>query len=277
VETETSTHLVALDGVLHTFDYLPRAAVPDPDPVFAGAALCRGAWIPVVRLDVLLGEKGHVHQEIGGYVVVDGAREPVAIAMKRIVGVSYDCDSSRFLCLTAHLDERLAPISDSERDVVPIASCDAADDDRRYLLFDLGSQPCAVDIGYVENVLSDCAVVSTPPSSIVGLAGIAVVAGQALPVLDVAALLGVSPPMLQPISQSVSSAAGYVVIACSRDERYVVPVSNVGRVVSIAETACARAPDDALISSIATIAAQTVWILSTEALVRRSGWNSDAA
>jgi chemotaxis signal transduction protein len=267
VETEHSSHVISLTGVSHTFDVLPVTAVPDPNPVLAGAALYQGRWIPVVRLDGLLGESMQSDDEMGGYVVVQGEGEPVAVGVKRIVGVSQDSDTGHQVVLTDYLERKLAKVAASENGIDAIAP--AAGEGKRYLLFDLGLQRCAVDADIVANVLSTCHVVPAPPSSIVGLAGIAVVAGRALPFLNAFALLG--------IGQPVSSAAGYVVLGRSVEEQFVVLVSNVGRVVSISEDAFARPPEEALISAIAAIADQTVWILSTEALVRRSGWNKDAA
>jgi chemotaxis signal transduction protein len=268
VETEHGSHVMSLAGVSHTFDVLPVTAVPDPNPMLAGAALYQGRWIAVVRLDGLLGESMRSDDEMGGYVVVQGGGEPVAVGVKRIVGVSQDSDSSRQIVLTDYLGRMLAKVAASENGIDAITPA-AAGDGKRYLRFELASQCCAVDADLVANVLGTCHVLPAPPSSIVGLAGIAVIAGRALPLLNAFALLG--------IGQPVSSAAGYVVLGRSVEEQFVVPVSHVGRVVSISDDACARPPEAALISAITAIADQTVWILSTEALVRRSGWNKDAA
>jgi chemotaxis signal transduction protein len=269
VETENASHLVALDDISHALNSLPATAVPDPNPLFAGAAFYQDAWIPVVRLDGLLAESPRPQGELGGYVVVATQNDSIAVGVKRIVGVSGSADASRFICLSGHLDRMLTEVAERDAGEIATAAPDIASDDKRYLLFDLGSQCCAVDIDEVERVLGDCHVVSTPPSLVVGPAGITVVAGRALPLLDASALLGVDQP--------VGSATGYVVLGRSLGEGFVVPVSRVGAVVSIPDEACARAPDEASIGAIAVVADQTVWILSMDALVRRSGWTSDAA
>jgi len=267
VETELGSHLIARDSVLHAFDALPVTLVPDPNPLLAGAVLYLGGWIPVVRLDRLLGEEAISQAALGGYVVVECQGEPVAVGVKRVVGASAEVGIGQCIDLAARLARALPRSSIDERDDPP--ALPSASEDSEYLLLELGAQRCAVSVDVVAGVHASCEVVHAPPSAILGLAGIAVVAGRAMPLLDAARLLGVSDP--------AGVTTGYVVLGRSQRDRFVVPVASVGRVISIADRACAPAPDDAAISAFADVGDQTLWILSAEALIRRSGWNSDAA
>jgi purine-binding chemotaxis protein CheW len=120
VETDCEVHYISLDKVVTVSDTLPIAAVPDPNPTVIGAALHAGRAIPVLRLDLLLGQRPMPIAAPGALVVLTSGGRPCAIAVRRINGFAFGIDPGRRIDLTQLLDPFVA--RDRNRPDPPSAS-----------------------------------------------------------------------------------------------------------------------------------------------------------
>jgi len=97
---------------------------------------------------------------------------------------------------------------------------------------------------------------------------VAAIGGRVLPVLDLAALLGLNAgPAMQQFIELRSQETGTFVVAIDR----------VVGVVSIAQDALVPPPEGAAISAVARLGSNLVWILAASLIARRGGWRSNAA
>src|SRR5579872_1989710 len=110
VETATRSYLLPLDAIVELCDALPLAPSGEPHPLIAGTARYREETLPVIALDVLLGEAPREPRPPwGGFVVIaaGGRRCILAVArVGRLVGIAAP---EAPLDLAARLTAILAP------------------------------------------------------------------------------------------------------------------------------------------------------------------------
>jgi len=263
VETTSSRELLPLDVVVELCETLPIAAVPDTAQIFAGAAFYRDALVPVISLDALLGRAPTSQDAWGAFVMVDVDGRRCALAVKRVVGLSPEPD--RVVQLRPLL-ANLLPEPESGNAPTTRQAAQAAE--TRYLLVELAGRKCAFALASVAHIHAACHVVKAPAVAQSPAVGVAAIGGRVLPVLDLAALLGLNAgPAMQQFIELRSQETGTFVVAIDR----------VVGVVSIAQDALVPPPEGAAISAVARLGSNLVWILAASLIARRGGWRSNAA
>jgi chemotaxis signal transduction protein len=265
VETDCEVHYISLDKVVTVSDTLPIAAVPDPNPTVIGAALHAGRAIPVLRLDLLLGQRPMPHVAPGALVVLTSGGRPCAIAVKRIIGFAFGIDAGRELDLTRLLDPFVA--RDKKVAQIPQARRENREE-TQFLLMEIAGQFCALRLNEVVRVQSECALVPVP-TDWANASGLTNVDGSALPLLDAAAMLG--------LDHGNERSGGYVVVDDQNAGSFVIPVQRLIRIVTLAATTLRRVGEDTALSAIGTFDGRTVWVLSAALLAKRAGWRRDVA
>jgi purine-binding chemotaxis protein CheW len=265
VETDCDVHYISLDKVVTVSDMLPIAAVPDPDPTVIGAALHAGRAIPVLRLDLLLGQRPMPIVAPGALVVLTSDGRPCAIAVKRIIGFAFGIDPGRQLDLTQLLDPFVA--RDKKVAQIPHARRENREE-AQFLLMEIAGQFCALRLNEVVRVQSECALVPVP-TDWANASGLTNVDGSALPLLDAAAMLG--------LDHGNERSGGYVVLADQNVGSFVIPVQRLIRIVTLAAATLRRVGEETALSAIGTFDGRTVWVLSAALLAKRAGWRRDVA
>jgi chemotaxis signal transduction protein len=264
VETDRGVYYFPIEQIEALSDMLTVDEVPEPDPVFAGVAIHRSRAIPVLRLDRLLGHPAS-ESAPAAFVVVSAARQSFAIAVKRIGGLTFD--PHRRLSLP----DLLAPFISSMTDD---AAVEAAAEERgvqpgaRYLLVELAGQSCALSLDEVDRVQGECSIIPAPMSGM-KVAGLAAIGGAVLPLLDVAALLG--------LDHTDDKSCGYVVMSDRDVGSFAIPVGRLLRIVTIADAVMRPIAEDAALTAIAKHEGRTIWVLSAARLTQHAGWRGHAA
>jgi len=264
VETDKASYLVPLASIITLTDELAVAAVPHPDPVFAGAAIYRGHAIPVVRLDRLLGEPAGAGPHAFAMVAHRGA---VVLAVKRIGALVAGADPDRLLPLARLLDPILPLQSE------PFAPQGDLDERRpqphqRYLVVEIGDHAYALALREVHRVQSECRIVPVGAGRL-QVDGLTTIGGRVLPLLDPATALDVA--------ATPDTAGGYVVVSNPTGGDFVLPVKSRMRIIPIPDEALRPIGQDAPVTAIASIDGVAIRVLSAPLLARRAGWRRDAA
>jgi chemotaxis signal transduction protein len=268
VETDKASYLVPLASIITLTDELAVAAVPDPDPVFAGAAIYRGQAVPVVRLDRLLGEPAGPGPH--AYVIV-AHRGAVVLAVKRIGALVAGADPDRLLPLARLLDAILPPQSEpfaAQADMRADLDERRPQRHQRYLVVEIGDHAYALALRDVHRVQSECRIVPVGAGRL-HVDGLTTIGGRVLPLLDATAAFDVA--------ATPDAAGGYVVVSNPSAGAFVLPVKSRMRIVSIPDEALRPIGQDAPVTAIAAIDGVAVRVLSAPLLARRAGWRRDAA
>jgi chemotaxis signal transduction protein len=267
VETANGSHHLPLDHVIRLADDLAVAAVPDPNPVFAGTAFHRGRAVPVVRLDRLLGEPVVVTGP-QAFAVVAHRGAAVALAVRRIGGAVSGVERDRLLPIEALLD----PIVPPQTDWIarPTAERSAPQRRPRYLVVEIGGHGFALPLRDVNRVQDECRVVPVAAGRF-HVHGLTTVGGRVLPVLDAAGVLG-----LDRREAAVGSAGGYMVANPAAGD-FVVAVGRQMRIASIPDASLRHIGKDSPVVAFATMEGRMIGVLSAPLLARRAGWRRDAA
>jgi chemotaxis signal transduction protein len=270
VETGTGWHHLPLDHVVRLADDLAVAAVPDPNPVFAGTAFHHGRAIAVVRLDRLLGEPAAAGPQAFAIVAHRGAA--VALAVRRIGGAVSGVERDRLLPIAALLD----PIVPPQTDWIarPAGERSAAQRHPRYLIVEIGTHAFAFPLRDVNRVQDECRIVPVAAGRF-HVHGLTTVGGRVVPVLDAAAVLGLDRPEAAG-GYADGYADGYVVANPAAGD-FVVAVGRQMRLASIPDASLRHIGKDSPVVAFATIEGRTIRVLSAPLLARRAGWRHDAA
>jgi chemotaxis signal transduction protein len=266
VETGTGWHHLPLDHVVRLADDLAVAAVPDPNPVFAGTAFHHGRAIAVVRLDRLLGEPAAAGPQAFAIVAHRGAA--VALAVRRIGGAVSGVERDRLLPIAALLD----PIVPPQTDWIarPAGERSAAQRHPRYLIVEIGTHAFAFPLRDVNRVQDECRIVPVAAGRF-HVHGLTTVGGRVVPVLDAAAVLGLDR------REAAGGYAGGYVVANPAAGDFVVAVERQMRLASIPDASLRHIGKDSPVVALATIEGRTIRVLSAPLLARRAGWRRDAA
>jgi chemotaxis signal transduction protein len=270
VETARSHDLLPLEIVVEICETVPIAAVPDPAPIFAGAAFYRDALVPVLSLDALLGRATTSEDAGGCFVVVDVDGRRCALAVKRVLGLSLEVGPERVVQLQPLLANVLPEFGSGQAltKLQGARAQEAIAAETRYLLVELAGRICAFALASVAHIHAGCRVVKTPAEARSIAVGITAIGGRVLPVLDLAALLGLETgPSMQQFIELKSQETGAFVIAIDR----------VVGVVAIGQDALVPPPDGTAISAVARLGADLVWILAASLIAERGGWRTNAA
>jgi chemotaxis signal transduction protein len=277
VETGTGSHHLPLDHVIRLADDLAVAAVPDPDPVFAGTAFHHGRAIAVLRLDRLLGEPVAAAGP-QAFAIVAHRGAAVALAVRRIGGAVSGVERDRLLPIAALLD----PIVPPQTDWIarPAGERSGAQRHPRYLIVEIGTHAFAFPLRDVNRVQDECRIVPVAAGRF-HVHGLTTVGGRVVPVLDAAAVLGLDRhEAAQGAAAQEEAAQGYAggyVVANPAAGDFVVAVERQMRLASIPDASLRHVGKDSPVVAFATVEGRTIRVLSAPLLARRAGWRRDAA
>src|ERR1700735_578750 len=161
VATAMRSHILPLDVIVLLSDTVAVGPAPVPMPDVAGLADFQGEMLPVVSLDVLLGEsvqgeRGWEDREWGGFALVAADGRRCILAVDRIGILVRDADPGTMLDL-APLLARILPAMDAPAPPPPL---DAGWP--RSLLTDVAGQCCAFRLDGGERGLDAGRVVRAP-------------------------------------------------------------------------------------------------------------------
>lgn len=268
VETAISRHLLPLDAVLDISEALVIAAVPDPTLLFAGAAFYRDALLPVIPLDTLLGRPNSEAGVWGAFVIVDVDGWRCVLAVKRVIGLSFEAAPDRLVDLRSLL-ANLLPRTEAEPAArMPQQAAQAAAVETRHLLVELAGRTCAFALMSVAHIHPASPMVQAPAMARSSIAGVTAIAGRVLPVFNLAGLLGLT---------GKSTMAHFVELKSEQSGAFVVAVDAVSGIAAIAPDSLLRPPEGGTISAVAQLGAAFVWILTASLIAERGGWRSDVA
>jgi chemotaxis signal transduction protein len=257
VATATRSHILPLDAIVQLSDTLALGPAPEPNPAIAGLALYHDEMLPVISLDVLLGEsepgeRGWEDREWGGFAVVAAAGRRCVLAVDKIGILVRDAYPGTMLELGPLLAALLPEV---EAPAPPPPAPDLGW--TRYLLTEVGGQFCGFRLDAVDRVQDECRIIRAPHRAGSVVAGIGTVEGRVLPVLDARALLGF--PATRP-------AGGFVVTAGSGAEHLIVAVDRVLGLRRIDEAALEPPPENSRIGAVGSSDGKAVWLLTAAGL-----------
>jgi chemotaxis signal transduction protein len=262
VETAGMHIFLPLDYIVELSETLTIAAVPDPRPLFIGAAFFRGALIPVIPLDALLGRSVGAEQW-GGFVIVDVEGRRCVLAVKRVIGrvpqspAAIDLHDALIALLPAPKQAAVA----SRRAEPKTARSDGVD----YLLARIGNRKCGFALDSVAHLHEGCEVSRAPVGTGEGVVGATAIGGRVLPVLDVATQLGLPKPSATVAMIEFKSPGG----------AFIVPVDHIIGITSIAPDALLTSPKGSAASAVVRRGEELLWIVDAPAIAEMRA--SDAA
>jgi chemotaxis signal transduction protein len=258
VETASSRDLLPLDCVVELSETLPTVSIPEPGTIFCGAAFHRGALLPLVSLDALLGRPD---MSAGGpFVVVDVDGRRCALGVKRVVGLS--TNAANVIALRPLL---LSLLPEPRATMAPIAQLLQAGGGARYLLVDFAGRTCALALNSVAHIHAGCRVLRAPTGAGSKVVGVTAIGGLVLPVLDLGALLGLPPQaQMQQFVELKSPQAG----------TFVVGIDRIIGIISIGEDALVRSAEGSAIGSVARLDGKLIWILEPSFVAEHGGANA---
>jgi chemotaxis signal transduction protein len=257
VATPARSHILPLDAIVELSDTLAVGPAPTRTPTIAGTTYFRDEILPVISLDVLLGEseqgeRGWEEREWGGFAVVTVGGRRCVLAVARIGVLARDAEPAAMLDLGA----LLAGISLPADDPAP-APVEPGGAWPRYLLVEIAGRRCALRLDTVERVQDECRIIRAPYRAGSVVAGVGAIEGRILPVLDARALLGLAAP---------APAAGFVVLADAELGRLIVAVDRVLGPHAIDDGALQAPPEGLRVGAVAAVDGQEIWVLSAAGL-----------
>lgn len=253
VETEASQEALPLDCVVELSESLPTVAVPDAR--FAGAAFHRGALLPLVSLDALLGRAGTDKGVGGSFVVVDVDGRRCVLVVKRIAGLA--AEAAKVIDLRSLLADLLPEPRSALRSTPPQQTRVGR---TRYLLVELAGRTCAFALNSVAHIHAGCRILAAPRLTRSKTAGVTAIGGRVLPVLDLAARLGIAVrTQMQQFVELKSQAA----------DTFLVGVDRILGIAAIAHDALVRSTEGGAISAVARLDGKLVWILAASLIAER--------
>jgi purine-binding chemotaxis protein CheW len=264
IETESSQEFLPLDCVVELSEELPLVAIPDPSGKFSGAVLHRDVLLPLVPLDALLGRAQGSKNCGSSFIVVNADGRRCALAVKRVVGLSAERGGVidlRSLLLDILPEPRSAVPSPLPQGVQSAAGT-------RYLLVELAGHSCAFALDSVAHIHAGCHMLRAPAGAGSRVVGVTAIGGRVLPVLGLAALLGVAakPRMQQ-----------FVELKVQLGDPFLVALDRVIGIVSIADDALVGVAEGGAVSGVARLDSKLVWILAASLIAAHGGATSRAA
>lgn len=259
VETDFGRERLPRYAVVELCEDLATVAVPDPRPLFQGAAFYRDRLLPIVSLDRLLGRTGQEPSAHRVFVIVDVAGRLCALSVKSVVGMSNDAAS--ILDLRALLLEHLP--EEAERHVSehrrPSATPEA-EAGTRFLLAEAAGRPCGFSLDSVVHIHAASAVIRAPTTQGAAPIGVAAIAGRVMPVLDLPESLGL---------EQGAARQQFVEFASPNNGNFAVAVDRVVGISSIAPSSLLPAPRGSSISAVVSRGdASLLWIIDAFSLAR---------
>jgi|GEM_PF-6135268 chemotaxis signal transduction protein len=253
VSTQHASHLLPLDIVVEVIDGLVVGPAPRPSAIQAGIAIHRGHPLPLYSLDVVLGlvareARNWEDREWGGYVVARILGHRCVLGVARIEGLVRAPDPAAVLDLAGRLAARLPALESGASLEAPKPPAAA-----RYLLAQIGGNPCALPVKSIERVQAGCRMVRAVGAEGMVLIGVGTVEGRVLPVVDLRALLGFP---------GAAAPAGYVVAATADIGRLILAVDRITGLRDIVDLTLDLPPEGAPSCIIAVADYGRTWILS---------------
>ncbi len=267
VETESARELLRLDDVIELSEPLPVVAGEGIAAPFAGTVAHRDAQLPLIDLDTLLGRPHADADKHGALAIVAVDGRQYALAVKRVIGLSPGADPGHIVDLRALLAD--LPLAAEPVRVMPAPrEPEAAAVSARYLLVELAGRTCAFELMSVVHLHADCQVLRAPNVGDGVAAGVTAIGGRVLPVVDLAARLGLAakPAMTQ-----------FVELRLRPGETFVVAVERIVGIAAIRQDALARPGQESPISAVAQLGAKDVWVLTPSRIAESRPRGSDAA
>jgi chemotaxis signal transduction protein len=256
VEIETGRERLPRYSVVELCEDLPIVAVPDPRPLFQGAAFYRDQLIPIVSLDALLARTEQHSSSRNVFVIVDVAGRLCALSVKSIVGMSNDPAPILDLraLLSEHLPEELERAAPRPQGGEEMSGPDSA----RFLVTEAGGRSCGFRLESVVHIHAASAVIRAPKPESKAPLGVASIAGRVMPVLDLAGSLGLG---------NTKRAQQFVELASIGEANFAVAVDRVVGIAALPASALLPAPRGNHISTLATRAdAPLLWIVDPVSL-----------
>ncbi len=256
VATASAEVHLPLDAVFELSEALAVAAIPDPSPLLAGAAFYRDALLPVICLDALLGHAPAPAQERSAFVIADVDGRRCVLAVKRVIGLASEALHPIPLreLLAEVLPEREPgqPVP-QRQDQQPIATGSA------YLQVEQGGQTCAFALASIAHIHAACRIDRAPSTAQSEVIGVTAINGRVLPVVDLAARLGLTHRAAAPQCLELRS---------QHSGTFIVAVDAVAGIVALAPEAFVQPPDGLPIAAIAQRGGKLIWILDAAGLVQ---------
>ena len=258
VETDSGRERLPRYSVIELCEDLATVAVPDPRPLFQGAAFYRDQLLPIVSLDRLLGRTGQGPSADRVFVIVDVAGRLCAISVKGIIGMSNEPMPNidlRALLLEHLPGEPERHSIESHRPAEP-----STEDGARFLVTEAGGRPCGFRLDSVVHIHAASAVIRAPRTNGAATLGVASIAGRVMPVLDLPDSLG--------LSQS-GKRQQFIEFTSPDDGNFAVAVDRVLGISSIAPASLLPAPRGSHISALAPRGdAPLLWIIDAVSLAQ---------
>ncbi len=270
VETASSYEFLPLDLVTELSESLPVAAVPDPSPVFAGAAFFRDRLLPVVCLDALLSRPPAEPQAHSVFVVIEADGRHCALAVKSVIGLVPNAEPESLVDLRQLLKNLLPDADSGSTSAMPTAMQTPPETqaETRYLLVELAGQMCAFALTSVAHIHAGCRVIPAPATAESAAIGVTAIGGRVLPMLDIAALLSLAATQATP---------QFIELGSQQTGPFMVAVDRIAGIVAIADDALIPPPESGAIHAMVRQNTGLVWILDASLIAEQSGWRRDAA
>lgn len=267
VETAGGRERLSRYSVVELCEDLASVAVPDPRPLFQGAAFYRDQLLPIVSLDRLLGRMGQAPSADKVFVIVDVAGRLCALSVKSIIGMSNEPASVidlRALLLEYLPEEAEANASQRQRP----AEQGEAEEGTRFLVTEAAGRACGFSLDSVVHIHAASAVIRAPSAQGAAPIGVAAIAGRVMPVLDLPDSLGLV---------QTARRQQFIEFTSPDDGNFAVAVDRVVGISSIAPSALLPAPRGSNISAVVSRSdASLLWIIDASSLAQSLQGNAHA-
>ncbi len=264
VETGSSRELLPLSDVVELSEPLPIVSPPDGSTLFTHAIIHRDMALPVIDLDALLGRAVENAEKPGAYAIVEIDDRRCALAIKRVVGLSAEAGGKRVIEVRPLLVDLPLPAQPAEATSRPRATTEAAAS--RYLLVELANQTCGFALAVVVHVYSARQVVRAPKTDDSLAVGVTAIGGRVLPVLDLAARLGLPTKAPTP---------NFVELHYPEGGTFVIAVERISGIATIAQGTLSHPTDGRPINAMTQLGAKSIWIVTPALIARRDARGSN--
>jgi chemotaxis signal transduction protein len=264
VETESSRELLPLSDVVELSEPLPIVPLPSGSTMFAHAIVHRDIALPMIDLDALLGHAAENAYKPGAYAIVEIDDRRCALAIKRVVGLSAEAGGKRVIDVRLLLAD--LPLAVQAPEATSRYRATAAATASRYLLIELAGQTCGFELAAVVHLHSERQVVRAPRTADSLAIGVTAIGGRVLPVLDLAARLGLSTKVPMP---------NFVELHYPEGGTFVIAVERISGIATIAQEALSHPPDGRPINAVTQLGAKSIWIVTPALIAKRDARGSN--
>ncbi len=256
IETDFGRERLPRYCVVELCESLATVAVPDPRPLFQGAAFYRDQLLPIVSLDRLLGRQEPSAAKV--FVIVDVAGRLCALSVKSVVGMSNE--PAPIIDLRALLLEHLPEETERHATRDQRSAETAAEEGTRFLVTEAAGRPCGFSLDSVAHIHAASAVIRAPRTQGAAPIGVAAIAGRVMPVLDLPDSLGLG---------QGAERQQFIEFASASDGNFAVAVDRVVGISSIVPSALLPAPRGSNISAVVSREdASLLWIIDAVSLAQ---------